>query len=87
MNANESGITMACIRCNTVTAVETLSKFGARCYQCYAEYCREKNSNAEFYESSANTHTWATRLRDRERSGSSLTKFQKESWRTVLGNQ
>lgn len=30
-----------CTTCGTTTDVKTLTDFGARCFPCYAAYCRE----------------------------------------------
>jgi hypothetical protein len=77
---------MACIFCKKQTLVETLSMYGARCFECYGEYCARPQDNVtrESYES-AGRRAWAFKLRDRHQAGERLTKAQIDAYRAVCG--
>ena len=72
-----------CRYCGGEATYETLATYGARCYHCYAAYCREQRTFAEV---GRKTHplSWADSLRRRHANGYRLTPAQIAAYSDVL---
>ena len=73
-----------CRICNTVTAWETLSDHGGRCYPCYAAYCRAVPPAPKLPAFADSPRRWAYLLQWREQRGERLSPVQKTLWREAL---
>jgi hypothetical protein len=76
---------LPCRWCEAPTKLETLSLYGARCFDCFQRYCRDGQLPAVV----ANRHTegskaWAYALKAREEAGERLSSAQRGMWRTAL---
>jgi len=90
---------VSCLFCGRQSDRETLSKYGARCGKCYAEWLgstpaqataltiAEKRAIAEKMSGIGRTpaKAWAHVLRAREEAGDPLSRLQKRMWREALG--
>lgn len=92
---------MACLRCRKLTLTETLSQYGARCFECHEAYCRfgqpegrplareEKVAILDKLRSVTTAQQsgreWAHRLRDRHLAGGSLSRTQRDAINGLFG--
>lgn len=62
-----------CTICHQATNHENLMKFGARCYSCFAEYCKQRIPNIQREDKyRGDPKGWARRIIDRHNDGESI---------------
>jgi len=86
-SANEEIRRTPCLWCKSLTLVETLNQYGARCFNCYEAYCREPQPAPSVMADKrhGDPKAWAEALKQREEAGERLTLAQRDMWRAALG--